>query len=382
MKTVLWTGTIESEPDPVTGKRKRAVVRARTKVAALEKMKEARQRLDLGVRHDAGLTVAQFLNDWLALVVVARAGSPNTVSNYSQVVRLHLIPTLGKLKLRELTAQHVDQLLKAKVDQGFSKNYVARMRSVLGDALDHAERRRLVVRNEARLSIMPKCEPTPEPRTLTKEEAAAFLSAARSHRLAAMLQLMVAVGLRPGEASGLLWEDVDLEAGTVAITGSMKRVSYPGRKGYELVRGSVKKSTGGERLIGLPAGIIPVIVAHRGRQEREREAAGSLWREQGLVFSSVTGRPLDPSNVRRAVIAVAKKAGIEGRVQPYTARHTAVSVLIDSGVPLDQVADLIGDDPRTVLRHYRHRIRPVIDAAAKGPFDVMLGSLAEAEAPE
>jgi hypothetical protein len=100
----------------------------------MAKVKQARQRLDAGVRDDPGLTVERLLEDWLNVVVSARAGSPNTISNYSQVVRLHLVPVLGRHKVRDLTPQHVDALLKAKADSGLSKNYVTRIRSVLADA--------------------------------------------------------------------------------------------------------------------------------------------------------------------------------------------------------------------------------------------------------
>jgi integrase len=256
-----------------------------------------------------------------------------------------------------------------------AKNYVTRIRSVLADALTHAERRSLVGGNAARLAVMPKCKPTPEPRALTAAEAQAFIAASQPHRLGPMLTTMVSVGLRPGEAAGLRWEDLDLEAGTLAVTGSMKRTDREGG-GYELVRGPVKKSTGGQRTLRLPRSLLPVLREQRRRQAAERLAAGPVWEDHGLVFASEAGTPLDPSNVRRAVKSVATGARITWTVQPYTARHTAVSVLIDHGVPLEQVADLVGDDPRTVLLPYRHRVRPVVDAAATGPFDDILEALA------
>jgi integrase len=62
---------------------------------------------------------------------------------------------------------------------------------------------------------------------------------------------------------------------------------------------------------------------------------------------------------------VAKNAGLEptGMV-PYLLRHSAVSLLLDAGAPIEEVADLLGDDPQTLYRHYRHRIRPVVTVAA------------------
>jgi site-specific recombinase XerD len=105
-------------------------------------------------------------------------------------------------------------------------------------------------------------------------------------------------------------------------------------------------------------------------RDEERTARG-YWDDHGLVFCSEVGTPLDPSNVRKVFARVAARAGIEGAV-PYSLRPTAASLLIDQGVGIEVVADLLGDDPRTLYRHYRHRVRPVVEAAA-GPMQTLLG---------
>jgi integrase len=369
-----WQATVELDRDPATGRRRRVWVRAKTKAEAMAKIAAARKQIDSGVRDEPGLTVGRFLTDWVELVLKPRVGA-STVANYAQAIRLHIIPGLGRYKLRDLTPEQVDRLLRAKADAGLSKRYVGRIRSILADALSHAERRQLVSRNAGRLSIMPSCEPTPEPRALTAAEASAFVTAALAsgsdgapeRRLGVMLALMVAIGLRPGEATGLVWEDFDASAGTLTVSGSMKRTPSAGGRGYDLVRGSVKKSSAGERTIQLPPALVTMLGAHRRRQAAERLAAGPLWVDQGLIFASEAGTPLDPSNVRRAVTATARAAGLEGSVNPYTARHSAASLRLDAGQPLDQVADLLGDDPRTVLLHYRHRVHPVVAVGADVP---------------
>jgi hypothetical protein len=133
---------------------------------------------------------------------------------------------------------------------------------------------------------MPACTPTPEPRSLTHHEAEALIAGAQSHRLGVMLTTMVIVGLRPGEATGLLWSDLDLDAGTLSVTGSMKRTPRQKGSGYDLIRGPVKKSRAGRRTIQLPASLLPLLRAHRCAQAAERLAAGPLWVDQGLVFAS------------------------------------------------------------------------------------------------
>ncbi|MHB8670803.1 MAG: site-specific integrase [Acidimicrobiales bacterium] len=203
-------------------------------------------------------------------------------------------------------------------------------------------------------------------RTLTPVQARALLVAASEERLEALVVTGLMLGLGPGELTGLLWSDLDLEAGTLTVARSMKR-----ERG-SLRLGPVKRSRAGHRSIDLPIPVLDALRAHRTRQVSERLSAGPLWQDEGLVFCSEIGTALDPSNVRRTFDCVCRRAGL-GHWTPYELRHSAASLLIDAGVPLEQVADLLGDDPRTLLRHYRHRVRPTVDAA-KAPMEAMFGT--------
>jgi len=312
---------------------------------------------------EARTTLGEWLDHWLATVVANRAGSGNTVANCAAVVHRHLEPGLGTVPIVRLTPEQVGEFLAGKAAPGLSKSYVGRMRTILGDALSHAERRQLVTRHAARQSIMPRCEPTPRRRSFTAVEARSLLDAAAAERFHALVVTGLLVGLRPGELTGLLWSDLDLdsEPPTLSVTGSMKR-----RPDSSLYRGPVKRSTAGERTLAVPPTLAAALVAHRRSQDSERRAAGGLWMDQGLVFCTEVGTPLDPSNVRKVFARVARGAGIDpAGVVPYLLRHSAVSLLIDAGAPIEEVADLLGDDPQTIYRHYRHRVRPVVTTAAE-----------------
>lgn len=101
--------------------------------------------------------------------------------------------------------------------------------------------------------------------------------------------------------------------------------------------------------------------AHRKSQATERLAVGEAWEDHGLVFASSVGTPRDPSNLCNVFKRVASRAGLDPGF-PYLMRHTAVSLLLDAGKSIDLVADMLGDGPRTLYRHYRHRGRPIADA--------------------
>ena len=94
-------------------------------------------------------------------------------------------------------------------------------------------------------------------------------------------------------------------------------------------------------------------------------AVTTRWSDNGLVFPSTTGTPLDPANVRKRFKAVAKRAGIEVPVFPYLMRHSVVSLLIADGATAEEVADVAGDDPRTIHRFYRHRVSPIASATRR-----------------
>ncbi len=316
------------------------------------------------------LTVGAWLDEWLVTVVPGRVHSPNTIANYTWAAS-HITSELGTIRLDTLTPMDVDHLLAGKASAGMSRNSVARLRAVLADALRHAERRGLVGRNVATLAILPACKPPAERRSLTVAEGRALLDAAVGDRLEALVACGLMLGLRPGEVTGLRWEDLNLEAATLAVTGSIKRETGPDGRDQVLRRGDVKRSRAGRRTVVLPTTLVETLRAHRGRQASERQQAGEVWSEAGLIFSTEVGTYLDPSNVRRTFARIAGRAGLDVDF-PYALRHTAASLLLDAGKSVEEVADLLGDDPRTIYRHYRHRVRAHADAAA-GLMDAMFG---------
>jgi integrase len=247
-----------------------------------------------------------------------------------------------------------------------SRNSVVRVRSVLADVLRHAERRGFVGRSAAALAVLPVCDAPVERRSLTAAEARRLLEAARGDRLEALVFCGLTLGLRPVELTGLLWSGVKLDDATLCVSGSMKR-----RADGRLELGDVKRSTAGQRTIAMPPSLVAAMRAHWCRQAGERLTAGAAWSNQDLVFCTEIGTPLDPSNVRRTFRRVASRAGLDASF-PYLLRHAAASLLIDAGKSVEEVADLFGDNPRTLYRHYRHRVRPVADAAA-GPMEQLFG---------
>jgi len=336
------------------GKRDRRSFFGRTRTEAAEKLRAAQAQTDRGLPlGDKRTTVAAHLEAWLKNQ--RRSGkAAKTIEQYDWAIRLHLVPALGHRRLVELTAEDVDAFLGKKADAGYARNSMMRMRSVLMQALQQAVKRDALARNVAALTDTPD-GPVAEGRALTVVQARALLAVAAGDRLEAAYVTMLMTGVRPGEVLGLAWEDVDLDAGHVRIRQGIKREEG------KLVVGQLK-TAGSRRTLALPAPVADALRARRRAQLEERMVAGPAWFDSGLVFTTAVGTPIDPRNFRRSFDRLTNRAGL-GHWHPNELRHSAVSILSDAGVRLEDIADVAGHTTtRMTGRVYRHQITPTITA--------------------
>jgi integrase len=238
---------------------------------------------------------------------------------------------------------------------GKGRRTVARVRSYLGLALVVAQRRNKISRNVGRIAEMPATPPPAQRRSLTTEQATALLRAAEANRLKALFVTGLMLGLRPGELTGLRWQDVDLKAGRVVVDVSLKRERGKLRLGET-------KTAKSRRVLKIPSPVIDALQAHRVRQKEEQLRAGPSWMNSGLVFTTEVGTPIDPTNLRRAFHKLTDQAGL-GPWAPNELRHSAASLLSAAGVPLEEIADVLGHvGTRMLEQHYRHQTRPAVEA--------------------
>lgn len=355
----LWVGAIDLGRDG-TGKRHRIKVTARTRAQARMKLSEVRRTVQDGLPlGDQRTTVGQFLDDWLEHGLTPTARSINTVDNYRWATEKHLKPALGAKRLRDLSPDDIDKMLAEKAAAGMSRSSMARIHGTLQRALRYAERRGRVSRNVASVVDVPN-GPATTSRSLTVEQAGALLKAAKDDRLEALYITGLMLGLRPGELLGLPWSAVDFDSAVLRVTQSLKRER--GGSGQVLLIGE-PKTPRSRRALDMPAPVVEALKAHRVRQAAERLAAGVIWRDTGLVFTTEIGTPIDPSNLRRGFSRLTKKAKL-GHWHPHELRHSAASILSAAGVPIEVVADVLGHEgPRVTAAIYRHLINPTIAAA-------------------
>lgn len=366
-----WIGKITLPPDG-TGKQRRAKVTGRTKTDVREKLKAIQRRASDGLPvGDGTMTLNRYLDMWLVDVLPARSRvqSVNTISSYRWALEI-LRPAIGKRTLRTLTPDDVERALRSLAERGMSQNSIMRARSVLRMALKHAQRRDMVARNAAELAEMPaRGRPRQDGRSLTEKQARQLLAAADGRRLGALIVIGVMLGLRPGELCGLRWTDVDLDGGVLHVRQALKREHHDGHEVLLLGEPKTKKS---RRTLSMPAPVIDALKRHRALQAQER-LASRCWEDNDLVFPTRLGTPMNPSNLRRDFDAITMAAGLGGWT-PKELRHSAGSLLSAAGVPLEQIADLLGHvDTRMLERVYRHPVTPSVTAAV-APMERLFGS--------
>ncbi len=258
--------------------------------------------------------------------------APSAVANYRSVAAHHIVPAIGRVKVAKLTPAQIDRQMSEKLDAGLSVSTVRHIRAVLAQALDQEVRWGSVPRNVASLNRGPKQTHT-EGRTLTPEQARSLLGSLRGHRNEALYALMLSTGLRRGEALGLRWADVDVEAGTMAVSRQLKR------EGGRLVTADTKTARS-RRSVNLPEPMVAGIGRPR-RQAEQRLAFGDAWVNSGFVFTTSVGTPIDRRNLYREFQQVCRNAGL-GDWHPHELRHSAAGLMLAQGVKLQVVSEVLG----------------------------------------
>ena len=361
-----WCGRL-TLPD---GRRKAIYGATRADVA--QRLTKALRDRDQGLRTvgDERQTLAAFLAGWLESKKHSLR-SPRTWDRYEELMRLHVVPVIGKVQLARLSPQHIERVqarMLSEVDAhgqpAYSPRTVGHVKTVLHTALEDALRKGLIQRNPTELVDAPHV-PHREMQTWTPEQVRTFLATAEGDRLYTLYVLALSTALRQGELFGLRWADVDLERAEFTVTYARQRSKLRGtRLDAEPKTANARRTLPLINTAGLSA--VEVLRAHRKRQAAERLAAGPAWQDNGLVFCNTIGGPLDPSNVDRHNFApIVKRAGVP-LIRFHDLRHSAATNLLAAAVPVEVVSRMLGhSDIATTLRFYRHVRRDELHAAAE-----------------
>jgi integrase len=278
------------------------------------------------------ITVKAFLLDeWLP--AVKGTLRPTTYASYTMLAKQHIIPRLGNLQLQNLNAAAINALYAHLLEEGrvcgaggLSASSVRRVHAVLHRACRDAVRWGRLTVNPVDAADPPKASAEHSERlpVWSAEQLAAFLACVSEDRLFALWRLLAMTGMRRGEALGLAWHDLDIEAERLTI-----------RRAWVPVNGvaqmSEPKSRRGRRTIALDPVTLEALQGHAARQADEQSDCSGVWTDSGLVFTGTDGQPLQPWAVSKAFRDRAK-AALLPPIPLHGLRHTYATLALASGV--------------------------------------------------
>lgn len=341
------------------------------------RIKEAKKEL-LGMYPDGKIhapvenvqaTVRDLMTEWTTFYLQEVGGS--TASNYRTMSRKHVVSSLGDIPVADLTTTKVNAWLREMATEGpdrpaYSKNTIRLAKKVLAMGLDHALSEKQVTENVARAAKIPKAL-TRASRALSTAEIKAFRAAAQGNRLECAFLIQLALGLRLGEVLALSWEDID---------GAMMHVRHSQhRHGDTLIARGTVKTEHSHRSLVIPQALSDAIAVRRVAQEEEQEKNIEVWRNPfGLIFTNEIGGPVRPETYGRSFRTIRDAAGIKD-ITTHGLRHTAASQLVDAGVPLGAIADLLGHvDMSQLVETYRHSTSAAVSGHVAAMDKVLAGT--------
>ncbi|MFF0568447.1 tyrosine-type recombinase/integrase [Streptomyces sp. NPDC004041] len=295
------------------------------------------KRRELLAKADQGVPVptrSAKLSEWLPYLldnVIKPRRKLSTYDKYESHVRLYLVPLLGSKRLESLAVADVRRFL-VRLEKETTAATAKESHRVLRSALSSACREELITRKVAKLVEPPRTD-NRELKPWSLDETLDFLAASRRDPLYAAFVLAIAMGLRRGEIIGLRWSDLDLENRVLYVRQQTQR-----RRGV-LYDDDPKSRR--RRVVPLPALCIAPLRWHRMRQSAARAKAGEQWHESGYVFTTRTGRQVEPRNVYRSFTRVAESAGLRV-IRLHDARHGTATLLTAAGVVPRVVMEILG----------------------------------------
>jgi integrase len=303
------------------------------------------------------ITFAEWLEKWLEGKKAKL--SPNTTNRYAELIRLHINPHIGKVKVQAFKPVQLREFYAMHGQGPLAPRTVRHIHNIIHGSLETALRLELVMRNVADIV---KPEIASQDNTLkvaqswTADEATRFIAAARGDTHYAMFYLLLALGLRRGEVLGLRWTNVNLEKPSVRIEEAI--VSIAGK-----MHVTTPKTMNSRRTLRLPADVVNVLKQHKIDQERTHLENG-IRPARDYLFTSETGTPIDPNNVKRIMKRIVTVAGVR-LIRIHDLRHTWASLARRAGIPLEVVSEKLGHARSSFTADvYRHTFEDEHEAAA------------------
>jgi len=327
-----------------------------TQSQAREWIRDTLAQIEQGLTYSSTTTtLGEFITAWLE----GRKGALRTLTyfTYERVIRLYIVPGIGKLLFRDLTPVAIQKFYDNLTSSGHSAHHVHYAHTLIHNCLDQAMRLGLVSRNVSDLCNVPAERRHEEISVWDENQVNQFLVSIHNHPDANFFYLAFATGMRRGELLGLQWKDVDWLARTVTVS---RQVIQPQRGTWSYGEPKTKQ---GWRTIEVGQNIIEHLRDQQTKSDAIRRKAANRWHENNLIFPNQFGDPRRGSVIGANFRQLASAAGLP-EIRFHDIRHTAATLMLGHGIPPVIVAGILGHTMTVLMTTYAHYIPSMQGAAA------------------
>lgn len=361
----MYRETIQLDPKKSESVQLAEAIRYRDKTAV---------KLDEGRLTSAkGITLKEYVDEWMQSYCVRKGLKDSTIADYSSMLGHRIIPQLGKMKLRDIKAEHLNRFLIGMQKEGLSGTTQRRHFNLVHLILGTATKEQRIAVNPAD-NIEPPKKDTKERPHYTPEQTSTLVEVLRTNapvKWRAYALLALASAMRKGEAVGLNWSDIDWQRRTVSIR---RTAAYAKGKGQYL---STPKTKNSVRTIKVDAESLEALAAWKREQNERRLKLGAMWRSEAedadAVFTQDMGGRMSIHSPTQWFEGFLKKQGLP-TMNLHGLRHTAASLLLANGCPMLDVSKRLGHSrASTTMDIYGHAYAESDDGLADMMGAVMYG---------
>lgn len=343
-----WVAEVTTGRDPETGRLKRQTIYGKEKKEVKEEMDRIKYELNMGIYVEpTKLTVGEWFDTWLKDYKTPPYVKLSTYVSYEMYIRVHIKPVLGDTPLKELRPEQLQRFYNQKFKSGrsdgaggLSAKTIRNIHNMVHECLSQAIKNGLLMRNVSEAVTLPKVVKK-EVRIMTSKEEKLFIRALEGERLKPAFITDLNTGLRLGELLGLSWDNVDFQNKVIKVRQSLNRLKNLDDNAQTKTRLYLEKglkTKKSRRDIPISDYLVSVLKQHKQLQSME-----GVTNINNLVFCSEAGTPYEPRSFIRKMHAITEKAGIP-RVNVHSMRHTFASRLLEAGVDLKIVQELLGHE--------------------------------------
>jgi integrase len=333
-----------------------------TQQQAREWVRNIQNQKDQGLTYDnERITLRDFMEGWLQnkKLQVRLA----TYEQYSWTARTYIIPTLGSIKLRDLSSGQIQGFYDRLAAAGKGTRTIKVTHIILHGCLERAKQLGLVLKNSTELCTPPPCRSVAEDdsqdlHVWDEIKVGQFLNFMRGQKNENLYHLALTTGMRRGELLGLQWKDIDWNKCQIQVR---RECFHPVGGGFVFQSPKTKL---GKRTIQLGQGVIDRLRAQQIIVDELRKKAGEAWNDHDLVFPSHVGTPLQGDRLTHEFPAQAKAAGLPV-IRFHDCRHTAATIMLSHGIPPVIVAGMLGHSISILMNTYTHFIPTMQSEAAQ-----------------